>query len=150
MMKKIILLGAMYFVQGLPFGFQAKALPLLLREQGASLTLIGMVGVLALPWMAKIFWAPLVERHELFGLGRRRGWIVVGQIGIAVCSLLAALALNLGFWSVLFGLIFLMNVFCSENNVFTTKYAHTMKQKVNFTCRVLTYILLRFAQHVYK
>ena len=32
----------MYFAQGMPFGFQATALPVYLREQGASLGTIGM------------------------------------------------------------------------------------------------------------
>ena len=40
-----------------------------------------------------------------------------------------------------------MGAFCNENNVFTPKHAHIMKQKVCFTCRVLTHILTRFEQH---
>ena len=40
------LLWLCYFVQGLPFGFQSKSLPLLLKEQGYTLRQIGYANVL--------------------------------------------------------------------------------------------------------
>jgi len=39
--RKLWILWPLYFVQGLPFGFQATALPVYLREAGLSLTAIG-------------------------------------------------------------------------------------------------------------
>ena len=90
------------------------------------MTLIGLVGVLAVPWMAKVLWAPLVDRHELFGLGRRRGWIVVGQSGIAICALLASLSFTGGSWGVLFALIFLMNVFSATQDIAVDGWAVDM------------------------
>lgn len=41
------LLSSLYFVQGLPFGFQATALPVYLREEGLSLTGIGFATALS-------------------------------------------------------------------------------------------------------
>ena len=46
----IVLLWVLYFVQGLPFGFQSKSLPLLLRERGFDLRHIGYANLLSLPW----------------------------------------------------------------------------------------------------
>ena len=46
--RRLAILWVLYFVQGLPFGFQATALPVYLREAGVSLTGIGLVTALAL------------------------------------------------------------------------------------------------------
>ena len=61
--RRIGMLGALYLVQGLPFGFQVGALPIYLREQGVGLAAIGYSTALAAPWALKILWAPLVERY---------------------------------------------------------------------------------------
>ena len=73
---KLGLLGSLYFSQGLPYGFFTQALPVILREEGLSLGVIGMSSLLALPWAAKFLWAPFVDRSSLPGVGRRKSWIV--------------------------------------------------------------------------
>ncbi len=88
--RKLAILWALYFVQGLPFGFQATALPVYLRSSGMSLAGIGLATALAIPWMLKIFWAPLVDRYGSERFGRRRSWIVPLQFALAVCCALAA------------------------------------------------------------
>jgi hypothetical protein len=70
------LLWALYFVQGVPFGLQATAVPVLLRERGASLTLVSLAGGLALPWLLKPLWAPLVDGYRRGRMGRRKTWLV--------------------------------------------------------------------------
>ncbi|MGE0713424.1 MAG: MFS transporter [Planctomycetota bacterium] len=82
---KLGLLTSLYFAQGLPFGFFTQALPVLLREQGVSLTKIGLSSLLALPWALKFLWAPLVDRH-----GDRRRWILgLNALGVALLCALA-------------------------------------------------------------
>lgn len=73
---RVALLSSLYFSQGLPYGFFTQALPVWMRQQGLSLTLIGASSVLALPWALKFLWAPLVDRYGGSPLGRRRGWIL--------------------------------------------------------------------------
>ncbi len=85
---KLALLTSLYLSQGLPFGFFGKALPVMLREQGVSLTAISLTSLLALPWMFKFLWAPFVDQWSWQRFGRRRSWIVPLQ--------LAAIALMLG------------------------------------------------------
>ena len=46
-LRKIAFLSSLYFVQGLPFGFRANALPNHLRASGVSLTGIGLARALA-------------------------------------------------------------------------------------------------------
>ena len=49
----LALLSSLYAAQGLPFGFFTLALPVLMREAGWSLTAIGLLQLLALPWLLK-------------------------------------------------------------------------------------------------
>ena len=83
--RKIALLSLLYFVQGMPFGFQAKALPIFLRTQCVSTRDIGWLGVLALPWLLKPLWVPLVDRY-----GTRRQWIIPLQLGLASTCVVAS------------------------------------------------------------
>ena len=46
--RRLGLLTALYFVQGMPFGFQAIALPVYLRSQGVSIVALGFVGATGL------------------------------------------------------------------------------------------------------
>ena len=86
---RLLILGLLYLVQGLPFGFQVGALPIFLREQGVGLALIGYSTALAAPWAIKIVWAPLVERFG-GGPGKRTRWIVPVQVSMVLGFLLAA------------------------------------------------------------
>ena len=63
------LLGALYFAQGLPFGFFTQALPVMLRQAGVSLEGIGLTSLLALPWALKFLIAPRLDSTS----SRRRG-----------------------------------------------------------------------------
>lgn len=90
MKRPYLVLGVLYVVQGLPFGFQASALGLYLRSEGVSLTAIGLSGALAAPWLLKALWAPLVDRYGSLRFGRRRSWIVPTQILLAGACFVAA------------------------------------------------------------
>ncbi len=89
-LPRLGLLASLYLSQGLPFGFFTQALPVLLRQQGATLPEIGLSNLLALPWMLKFLWAPLVDRRAHGRLGRRRGFIL--PIQLLTVAVLGALA----------------------------------------------------------
>jgi MFS family permease len=80
--RRYALLFVLYFCQGLPGGFLAVVLPVVLREQGLDLTTIGLAGALSLPWGLKVLWAPLVDRYGSARFGWRRSWIVPAQLGM--------------------------------------------------------------------
>ena len=63
--RTLVLLGALYAAQGLPFGFFTLALPVLLREAGWSLTAISALQYLALPWALKFLWSSWLTRWEI-------------------------------------------------------------------------------------
>lgn len=105
------LLLSLYLAQGLPAGFITQALPAILRQYDVSLTLIGLVGFLLLPWALKFLWAPLVDAYYQPKVGQSRSWILPTQLGAAGLVALIALfdptrlsdpAVLLPFFAVLF------------------------------------------------
>lgn len=115
---KIGVLSTLYFAQGLPFGFQATALPLYLLELGLSKTEIGLLGALALPWSLKVFWAPLVDRFGSARFGRRKSWIVPMQLSLAATCVVAALfPLTAETLTLFLALILLMNLFAATQDI---------------------------------
>ena len=88
--KTLALLSALYFVEGLPWGVQSQALPIYLRTQHETLTAIGLLNALSLPWMTKALWAPLVDRYGGAKFGRRKTWIVPLQALLIVTFLVGA------------------------------------------------------------
>jgi MFS family permease len=83
--SKLLILGSLYISQYLPMTFFYQTLPIFMRQQGASLETIGALGFLALPWMLKFLWSPIIDR---FSLNRDRHygtWILFFQILLASC-----------------------------------------------------------------
>lgn len=115
--RKLGLLGALYFVQGMPFGFQANALGAYLRQSGVSLTAVGLSGALALPWMLKALWAPLVDRTGSPRFGRRKSWIVPLQAGLALTCVAAGLVPHQTHLGLLLGLVLVMNLFAATQDI---------------------------------
>ncbi len=87
----LVLLASLYCAQGLPSGLIAHSLPVLLRQHGVDLAVIGVLKLLALPWMLKVLWAPWVDRIASERLGHHRGWILPLQTIVILC--VASLAL---------------------------------------------------------
>ena len=85
-----LLLSALYLAQGLPAGLIAHALPALMRDAGISASAIGLIKLLALPWLFKFIWAPYVDRGASYAARKR--WIVAMQLASALA--LAALAFS--------------------------------------------------------
>lgn len=120
---RLALLGLLYFVQGMPFGFQSTALPVYLRTQGVSLTAIGFVSALSLPWACKALWAPMVDRYGSARLGRRRSWILPMQLGLAASCAAAAFAASLQSLPLLMGLVLVMNLFAATQDIAVDGFA---------------------------
>jgi len=90
---KVVLLSSLYTSQFLPSAFFFQALPIFLRQQGASLQVIGLMGLLTLPWMLKFLWAPLVDRYGSRRWGHYKSWIVVTQC-LLVLTLITCAYIN--------------------------------------------------------
>jgi len=75
------------FSAGLPFLLVFSTLTAWLTDAHVTRSAIGFFAWVGLIYSIKVFWAPIVDRIKLPGLqvvlGQRRGWIVLGQGGIA-------------------------------------------------------------------
>jgi MFS transporter, PAT family, beta-lactamase induction signal transducer AmpG len=87
-MLAIMVLGA---ASGFPNQLTESALQAWLKDSAVSLTKIGVMSYVALPYLLKFLWAPLIDRYPLPLLGRRRGWIVAMQVLLAIAIALFAL-----------------------------------------------------------
>ena len=113
--RRLTVLSALYLAQGLPYGFQSFALPIFLRRSGASLTAIGLLSALSLPWLFKPLWAPLVDRYGL----TRRTWIVpLTALFAATCFAAACIdpTTSTGM-TILIVLIFTMNLLAATQDI---------------------------------
>ena len=84
---RLALMLALGFSSGLPFLLIFSTQSVWLREVGVSRSAIGLMSYAALAFSFKFIWAPVIDRFEppLTGawLGRRRGWMLLAQIGVA-------------------------------------------------------------------
>lgn len=87
---RMLIALAMGFSSGLPLLLIGGTLKAWFTEAKVDLTLIGLFSLVGLPYTFKFLWAPLLDRYIPPFLGRRRGWMLVSQIGLAI--LLAAFA----------------------------------------------------------
>lgn len=87
-MLAILVLGA---ASGFPNQITESALQAWLKDSGATNATIGVMSYVALPYLLKFLWAPLIDRYPLPLLGRRRGWILLMQLALAATIALFAL-----------------------------------------------------------
>ncbi len=120
---RLALLSLLYFVQGMPYGFQSTALPVFLRSEGVSLTTIGFLSALALPWACKALWAPLVDRYGSARIGRRKSWILPMQLGLAASCAAASFATSRESLPLLLGLVLVMNLFAATQDIAVDGFA---------------------------
>jgi MFS transporter, PAT family, beta-lactamase induction signal transducer AmpG len=75
----VLLLG---FASGLPLALTAGTLQAWMATAGVDIRTIGILSLAGLPYTLKFLWAPLMDRYVPPWLGRRRGWILLAQIGL--------------------------------------------------------------------
>lgn len=113
LMALFLLLG---FSAGLPFFMFSTVLAVRLTDHGVALAVVGFFAWVQLLPTFKFLWAPALDRYSVPGFGRfwgrRRGWIMLAQAGIAMSlvamaltsedeslPLTALLAICLAFWT---------------------------------------------------
>ena len=76
------------FSAGLPFLLVFSTLSAWLRDEGTTRTVIGFFSWVGVTYSIKVFWAPIIDRLPLplltRLLGKRRSWMLIAQIGIAL------------------------------------------------------------------
>jgi MFS transporter, PAT family, beta-lactamase induction signal transducer AmpG len=90
--RKMVVLALLGFSSGLPLYLTGQTLAAWMRVEGVDLTTIGIFGLVALPYSLKFAWAPFFDRYIPPFLGRRRGWLLITQLALAV--VIAAMSLH--------------------------------------------------------
>ena len=73
----------LYLAQGVPYGLLSIAMPAWLAQRGMSAGKVGaMMGIVLLPWSLKLIAGPAMDRWSFLAMGRRRPWILAGQLGL--------------------------------------------------------------------
>ncbi len=112
---------ALYFAQGIPAGILSFAIPAWLAMNGQTPAQIAAYATVALlPWSLKLVVAPLIERFAYLPMGRRRPWLLAGQVGL-VLSFLGLLLVPdpLHHLALLAAAVFVVNVFVVVQDVAT-------------------------------
>lgn len=117
--RRLAVMLPLGFASGLPLALTAGTLQAWLTVEGVDLKTIGIFTLVGLPYTLKFLWAPIMDRIVPPWFGRRRGWMLLTQlcvaIGLAVMAVtsprdqperLAAFALLVAFLSASLDIVF--------------------------------------------
>lgn len=80
------------FSSGLPLALSGSTLQAWMATLNVNVSTIGLFALVGLPYSLKFLWAPLMDRYVPPFMGRRRGWILLAQLVLAV--ILAGMAVT--------------------------------------------------------
>ncbi|MCX8070021.1 MAG: MFS transporter [Thermodesulfovibrionales bacterium] len=80
-MATMVLLG---FSSGLPLALTGGTLQAWLTVAGVDLKTIGLYSLIGIPYTVKFLWSPFMDRFIPPFLGRRKGWIALCQVSLAL------------------------------------------------------------------
>ena len=122
---RISTLCALYFAQGFPWGFMTTALVAYLAKQGLGIEETGyLISMAVLPWTFKLFWAPLIDTLNYPAMGRRRPWILVSELLMAITLIAMAFSADItSNLNTLAWMFFFHNCFASLQDVCTDALA---------------------------
>jgi PAT family beta-lactamase induction signal transducer AmpG len=82
---------ALYFAQGIPEGMLFFGIPAWMAMNGKSAGEIASFAIACgLPWSFKFIVAPLMDRYTILSMGRKRPWVIFGQLGLMTSFILMA------------------------------------------------------------
>lgn len=78
-MLTVLFLG---FSSGLPLFTLIYLIQAWLAKSGVDIKSLGLFALVGFPYTFKFLWAPFMDRYSIGSLGRRRGWMVLTQLGL--------------------------------------------------------------------
>lgn len=124
----VLVLG---FSSGLPLALTGGTLQAWYTVSGVSIVGIGMLSLIGQPYVYKFLWAPVLDRYNLalrsdgqlfWGLDRRRSWMVLTQLALAVLLCVMALLNPVNNPLLLAGVAFLVAFFSASQDVALDAY----------------------------
>ena len=88
---RTLTLCALYFAQGIPWGFMLITLPSYLAYNFKDIIGDDEIGtlkaIILVPWSFKLIWAPIMDSFTIRSMGRRRPWIIGSELLMALTLL---------------------------------------------------------------
>ena len=112
----------LYVAQSIPSSSLSTALQVMMREQQFSLSSIGLLQLVKLPWILKFLWAPLVDRHCLTVRDYKRCIIVSEVIYAGLLCAIGLLQVSSDIYLIL-GLIILALIASGTQDIATDSLA---------------------------
>ncbi|MBL7764483.1 MAG: MFS transporter [Chitinophagaceae bacterium] len=82
---------ALYFAQGIPEGMLAFGIPAWMAMNGKTPgEIAGFAVAVGLPWSFKFIVAPMMDRYTYLAMGRKRPWVILGQLGLILSCIYLA------------------------------------------------------------
>lgn len=110
--RKMLIVFLLGFASGLPLLLTGSTLQAWCKDSGMDLTTIGLFSLVGLPYTLKFLWSPALDWIVPPFMGRRRGWLMMTQVGLMMAlvalaftdpksgsTLVAAMALLVSFMS---------------------------------------------------
>jgi MFS family permease len=85
--KKYGTLLSLYLAQSIPMSFFSTVVPVIMRQEDYSLTSIGLIQLIKIPWILKFLWAPIVD-HTSPSRKHYRRWILGSEVFYAMVIIL--------------------------------------------------------------
>jgi PAT family beta-lactamase induction signal transducer AmpG len=85
---RYVMFSVLYFAQGIPGGITYYAIPAWLAMNNKTpMEIASYSAVVLIPWSFKIIIAPLMDRYTILSMGRKRPWVIFGQLGLILSFL---------------------------------------------------------------
>lgn len=85
---RYVTFSVLYFAQGIPQGITLAAIPAWMAMKHKTPAEIGsFIAVMGIPWTFKILIAPIMDRYTILSMGRKRPWVIFGQLGLIISFL---------------------------------------------------------------
>jgi predicted MFS family arabinose efflux permease len=81
--SKYATLLSLYLAQSIPMSFFSTVMPVIMRTEAYSLTSIGLIQLIKLPWIIKFLWAPFIDKTSATVKGYKK-WIFLSEIFYAI------------------------------------------------------------------
>ncbi|HVK53519.1 MAG TPA: MFS transporter [Burkholderiales bacterium] len=123
----VLLLG---FASGLPLALTSGTLQAWMTVEGVDLATIGIFTLVGLPYTWKFLWAPFMDRFTPPFLGRRRGWLLVTQLGlISGIFLMGSISPSNAAWTMALLAVFVAFASASQDIVLDAYRADILREK---------------------
>lgn len=80
--KRMFICVILGFSSGLPLYLLFNLVVAWLRDSSIDLKSIGLFSLVTVPYIWKFLWAPFLDRYNILRCGRRRGWMLLTQLGL--------------------------------------------------------------------